>query len=404
MSFFDVEIKDFDYDLPDEKIAKFPLEQRDQSKLLIYKNQQITQTTFSNLSAVLPKNSMLVFNNTKVVQARLIFKTSSNHTIEIFCLESPPYYNDISSAMSKTANIKWHCLVGNLKKWKEPSLTLAAKNIELKASIIQRSINFIEIEFNWSNNNLTFAEVLEKLGSLPIPPYLKREATVKDDNSYQTIYAQHKGSVAAPTAGLHFTEKVFQDLKQNKITTGYVTLHVGAGTFKPVKANNINEHEMHAEWLEADFKFIESLLNFTPIIAVGTTSLRTLETLYWMGVKAILNSTFDINALKITQWEAYQLPQQYTLNESLNALLYWMKKNNVLKIMCQTQILILPGYKLRVAKAIITNFHQPKSTLLLLVSAVVGSNWKKIYQFALEHNYRFLSYGDSSILFANEVL
>lgn len=391
-------ISDFTYDLPNEKIAVYPLEKRDESKLLIFENQKIEESQFKNIASFIDKNTLLVFNNTKVIQARLYFENSKQQHIEIFCLE--PSASDVSIAMTARKSTRWNCLVGNLKRWKEEELRIQKNNISLSAKIIERATTHIVIDFSWTPQTLSFAEVLEQLGNLPIPPYLNRESEDIDNARYQTIYAKHEGSVAAPTAGLHFTENVFNSLKEKSVEILSVTLHVGAGTFKPVKSETMSGHEMHAEWIDVDIETIKKLQQYEhSVIAVGTTSLRTIETLYWLGVKAALNKNASLEELEIKQWDVYDLPQQnLSAGESLQALTDWLEKNKMQRLMCRTQILIAPPYELKLAKGIITNFHQPQSTLLLLISAVVGNKWRDIYDYALSHNFRFLSYGDSSLL------
>lgn len=397
-----LEIKDFTYPLPDERIAKHPLPQRDASKLLVYKNHRIEESTYQHLHQFIPENSLLVFNNTKVIQARLLFKTGTGAAVEVFCLE-PDGDTEMATAMSTTATTRWKCLVGRAAKWKEKQLTLRQNDFVLKAEIISRIADAFVIEFNWQPAQLTFAEILEHTGAMPIPPYLKRESEVTDATRYQTIYAKTDGSVAAPTAGLHFTESVFEKLEQKNISIKEVTLHVGAGTFKPVKTETIGEHTMHAEWIDVDLSFIESLLETKAhnktVIAVGTTSLRTLESLYWMGVKAAQNPEASLHDLEIRQWDAYETLNEISVTEALTALRTWMGKNKREKLIAHTQILIAPPYQLKTAGALITNFHQPNSTLLLLVAAVAGEKWKEIYDYALGNNFRFLSYGDGSLLF-----
>ncbi len=394
-------INDFNYDLPDSFIPHFPLENREDAKLLVYKEKKIESHFFKNITQQLPKNSVLIFNNTKVIQARLHFKTDVNQTIELFCLEPHDCYSDLAIAMAALGSVKWKCLVGNLRKWKDEFLVLKLADIELKAKILEKKENHVNIQFYWNKNEMSFAELLSRVGEVPIPPYLSRDTTDTDAERYQTVYALHKGSVAAPTAGLHFTESLLTELKEANIQQLFVTLHVGAGTFMPVKSNKIEEHVMHAEWIDVDLKAIQKLSsNLDKVyIAVGTTSLRTIETIYWMGLKAYLNPQSSIQQLEIQQWDAYQLVEkEISVDKSLQALINWMLNNNLEKLVCKTQILIAPPYKLRLTKGIITNFHQPKSTLLLLISAIVGDNWKTIYNYALNNNYRFLSYGDSSLL------
>lgn len=404
-------IQDFYYNLPDIKIAKYPLQKRDESKLLIWKNDDIKEDKFYNLDKYLTDNSLIIFNNTKVVEARLLFKKDSGTTIEIFCLEPANEYADITTAMLQTKKVLWKCLVGNAKKWKEELLTKeihdAEKNILLTAKKISKQPDDYVIEFFWNDDTMSFAEVLHLAGIIPLPPYLHRDAEESDKKNYQTIYAKSDGSVAAPTAGLHFTNQVFQKLSVKNIQTGFVTLHVGAGTFKPVKTETIEQHEMHSEFFEVHIELIEKIAaSNKKIIAVGTTTLRTLESLYWMGIKIreSLNvkreKEISIEDITVQQWNAYDLnDRNVSVQESLQALLNWMKENLQTKLFAKTQILIAPPYKLQVADALITNFHQPKSTLLLLVAAIVGDKWKSIYEYALKNNFRFLSYGDACLLF-----
>ncbi len=410
-------IKHFDYDLPDEKIAKHPLKKRDESKLLIWKDGIINEDRFFNLDTHLRKNSLLLFNNTKVVEARLLFKKNSGTTIEIFCLEPASENADIATAMHETQTILWKCLVGNAKKWKQELLTKTIvynnKEILLHAKKINRQDENFVVEFFWNDDTVSFAEILHTGGVIPLPPYLHREAEKEDAERYQTVYAKHDGSVAAPTAGLHFTDELFQKLSSKNITKDFVTLHVGAGTFKPVKTETIEAHEMHAEFFEVNIELVEKILNalYQNIIAVGTTTLRTIESLYWMGVKVsqllTVNSQqkISIEDISVKQWDAYEKyddnDEDISAEKSLNALLNWMKENNQTKLISKTQIIIAPPYKLKIANALITNFHQPKSTLLLLVASIMGDNWKKVYDYALQNNFRFLSYGDASLIFAS---
>lgn len=400
-----IKIEDYLYNLPDEKIAKYPLQKRDESKLLVFEKGVITETIYFNLALKIPEKSLLVFNNTKVVEARLLFKKDSGSIIEIFCLEPSEIYADITSAMLEKSSVQWKCLIGGAKKWKDETLTKQINELHnLSVHKIEKKTDYFLIEFNWSNSNLTFAEILHLAGEIPLPPYLNRNVEENDKLTYQTIYATENGSVAAPTAGLHFTDSVFNDLKNKKIKIDFVTLHVGAGTFKPVKAPTIQEHEMHAEFIEVELIFIENVLqNLTEnIIAIGTTSLRTIESLYWIGVKLISNKIiYEKIVPEVFQWDAYELPQNISAIDSFNFLIGWMKNNSLKKIITKTQIIIAPGYKLKIANGLITNFHQPKSTLLLLIAAIVGDDWKKIYQHALENNYRFLSYGDGCLLWNN---
>jgi len=395
-------IKDFTYELPQDKIAHYPLEKRDESKLLVYKSgEDFVESQFKNISTFIEADSLLVFNNTRVIPARLNFLTDTNKPIEIFCLE-PVGSADASMAMTARHSARWNCLVGNSKQWKQDILSQTKDNLALSVRIVDRRQQNVVVDFSWDPADLTFTEVLETMGAMPIPPYLNRKSEEADKTRYQTVYAKQEGSVAAPTAGLHFTQDVFETLKRKPIATAEVTLHVGAGTFLPVKSETMKHHEMHAEWIEVSAATIKQIISASArkIIAVGTTSLRTLESLYWMGVKASLAPGSNLAELEVGQWDAYDLDKSLmTTRESLSALLTWMDKHNFQKILCKTKILIAPPYKLKIADGIITNFHQPQSTLLLLISAVVGNSWKDIYDYALKNNFRFLSYGDSSLLF-----
>ncbi len=392
-------IKDYTYELPDALIAKYPLSERDTSKLLIYNKGLIKEDIYKNLHQHLPKNSLLVFNNTKVIKARIFFTKPTGGVIEIFLLE--PFQSDYTSTLSATKNCKWKCLIGGASKWKEGELQLKIKNAALKIALLDKLSDAYVVEFKW-NNNISFAEILEQAGNIPLPPYIKRKADDGDKERYQTIYAAHDGSVAAPTAGLHFTETVFKNFAAKNISTNFVTLHVGAGTFKPVKAATMQAHEMHAEWIDIDIETIKNLIENLQnnIIVVGTTSLRTIESLYWLGVKALLYPAAQ--QLQITQWEVYEElsgKENITAKEALKVLINWLQKNKLTKLFTQTQLLIAPGYQFKIVRALITNFHQPQSTLLLLVAAAVGNDWKKIYNYALENDFRFLSYGDGSLLY-----
>lgn len=402
----ELSIIDFTYELPDERIARYPLAERDQSKLLIYRNGQISETIYAELAAHIPANSLLVFNNTKVVEARLLFEKPNGGRIEIFCLEPHVQYGDITTAMLQKGKVWWKCLVGGAKKWKERALISQiekydSSEITLTARKIEQYADAYLIELSWDDADMSFAELLHVAGVIPLPPYLNRAAEESDQERYQTIYAKHDGSVAAPTAGLHFTNSLFAKLTKKKIRHSFVTLHVGAGTFKPVKSATMQDHEMHAEFMDVSAAFIEQLLQETagPVIAVGTTSLRTLESLYWLGVKTKLDPLISAEALTITQWEPYELAQyNFSAAEALTALSDWLQQNQADRLITKTQIIIAPGYIFRIIKGLITNFHQPQSTLLLLVAAITGDNWKNIYQYALDKEFRFLSYGDGSLL------
>lgn len=415
----ELSINNFTYELPNEKIAKYPLQKRDESKLLVYKNGVISESIYKNVATEIPANSLLIFNNTKVVEARLLFEKSTGGMIEIFCLEPAEIYADITTAMLQKKNVQWKCLVGGAKKWKEKSLIKMISNdgidFKLEAKKVEKFSDYFLIEFSWNIDELSFTEVLHLAGNIPLPPYLNRNVEEEDKQTYQTVYAKQDGSVAAPTAGLHFTDEIFTSLKNKNIDIDFVTLHVGAGTFKPVKADTMEAHEMHAEFIDVTIESIENIIakiNLgNKIIAVGTTSLRTIESLYWLGVKIISNFEFIIsnsinqseiinNKLEINQWDCYELPQNIEPVIALEFLVKWMKENNLKRLLTKTQVIIAPSYKLRIAAGLITNFHQPKSTLLLLIAAIVGEDWKKIYKYALENNFRFLSYGDGCLLWA----
>ena len=398
-------IIDFAYDLPANKIAKYPLAERDMSKLLVYKEGNISEHTYRNLAAQIPANSLMVFNNTKVVEARLLFKKSTGGSIEIFCLEPDNQYPDITTAMLQKGKVWWKCLVGGAKKWKEEKISFTATNngspILIEAKKIKQQTEAFIIEISWNDETISFAELLHIAGVIPLPPYLNRFAEDSDKERYQTIYAKHDGSVAAPTAGLHFTEHVFNDLAKKNIETAYVTLHVGAGTFKPVKTATMDGHEMHAEYIDVSKKAIELILSKINdgVIAVGTTSLRTIESLYWLGVKAYLSPNLSKDQLTILQWDPYEIESNNISSDiALASLINWMQKNNIEKLVTKTQIIIAPGYEFKIMIGLITNFHQPQSTLLLLVAAIIGNDWKLVYQYALDNNFRFLSYGDGSLI------
>ncbi|MBS1653816.1 MAG: S-adenosylmethionine:tRNA ribosyltransferase-isomerase [Bacteroidetes bacterium] len=401
-------IREYSYTLPENRIAEFPKAERDHSKLLIYKNKLISEDIYLNIADHLPADSLLVFNNTKVIEARLLFQKPTGGVIEIFCLEPHAQYSDITMAMMQTKKVLWQCLVGGASKWKkgqvlEKKISFANTEIILEARYIEKQIDNFIIELSWQDDKTSFAEILHAAGAIPLPPYIKRKAEKEDAERYQTIYAKHDGSVAAPTAGLHFTEAVFSSLKEKKIRTDFVTLHVGAGTFKPVKAEVMEDHEMHAEYIDVPKAFIENLLHNPgkSIVSVGTTSMRTLESLYWLGVKTVLNPGIINDELLLSQWEVYELEKEkIPVNEALQSLINWLSQNKLDRLLTKTQIIIAPGYKIKIVKGLITNFHQPQSTLLLLVAAIAGEKWKKIYQYALENDFRFLSYGDGCLIWA----
>ena len=394
-------IEDYNYSLPDERIAKYPLHQRDASKLLCYRNNNPVEYSFKDLPSLLPEDSVMVFNDTKVVPARLHFQRASGAHIEIFCLE-PVLPEEYVTMFAVTDRCRWKCIVGNVKRWKNDILALynpdsdeAVAEMGLKADLIERQGETSIVEFSW-DNGAPFSRVLEICGSIPIPPYLNRDTEDIDLERYQTLYARYRGSVAAPTAGLHFTEPVLEAIRAKNIATETVCLHVGAGTFLPVKSSLVSEHTMHREPFVIKLDFLEKLVAKTgKLIAVGTTSVRTLESLYYLGVKCIEKGRPE----DVTQWEPYQREYQYSIQESLGAIIGYMKANSLTELQTGTSIIIVPGYQFKVVDVLVTNFHQPQSTLLLLISAFVKGDWKNIYDFALNNNFRFLSYGDSSVLF-----
>lgn len=397
-----IRIEEFNYPLPDERIAKFPLTKRDESKLLVYRNGKIDEAVFKQLSDYLPQGSMLVYNNTRVIQARMLFQKETGAQIEVFCLE-PVIPHDYALVFQQTESCSWLCLVGNLKKWKEGALhktiRMDDKEVVLSAERIKTTGDSHLVRFSWNNPQVTFAELLDAAGILPIPPYLHRETRESDLQTYQTVYSKIKGSVAAPTAGLHFTPEVLAGLDAKGFIREEVTLHVGAGTFKPVKSEVIGDHEMHTEFISVRRSAIENIrTNLGRIIAVGTTSVRTLESLYYMGRTLVNNPDATSEELVVTQWTPYHDTEEVSAHEALTALLDYLDRNQTDTLLSATQIMIAPGYEFKIVKGIITNFHQPKSTLLLLISAFVNGNWKSIYNYALDNDFRFLSYGDSSLL------
>ncbi len=400
-----IKIADFSYNLPDERIAKYPLEKRDESKLLIFENSEICESKFSNLSEVLPSGSLMVFNNTKVVPARLLFKKPSGALIEIFCLE-PVEPKDYALSFFSKGECSWNVVIGNAKRWKSGEINFfcdatheSACKLNLRAELIYKGDNNGSVvKFKWDSGD-AFSEVLDICGRIPIPPYLKRDTEALDLERYQTLYAKIKGSVAAPTAGLHFTDEVLESIDNAGIKRDTVCLHVGAGTFVPVKSEYISEHKMHTEPFSVTAEFLGKLQNLSEkekVIAVGTTSTRCLESIYFLGVQCIRNGF----PAAVSQWEPYADTYNYTLKESVSALLEYMERENMDVLTARTAIIIVPSYKFRVVDILVTNFHQPQSTLLLLISAFTGGdNWRKIYDYALSNGFRFLSYGDSSVLF-----
>ena len=414
-----IHISDFNYELSDERIAKFPLQQRDHSKLLIYQHGEVSDDVFLNLPNHLPQGALMVFNNTRVIQARLHFRKETGALIEVFLME-PALPADYEQMFQTTGKCSWLCMVGNLKKWKEgplmrdfeikgKALTLSATMDRNKTMEKSGGTNYW-VDFEWDNPEVNFAEILEAVGELPIPPYLNRATQESDKTTYQTVYSKIKGSVAAPTAGLHFTDAVLHDLDQKGVVRDEVTLHVGAGTFKPVKSVEIEDHHMHTEYIVVHRHTFERLLQHDcSVIAVGTTSVRTLESLYYMGVKLAMNPQCTEEDLHVNQWEPYDLPhneegvvlvdgEPVSVEQSVRNLLDYLNRDGLEALHSSTQIIIAPGYVYKIVKMLVTNFHQPQSTLLLLVSAFLKGDWRKVYDYALSHDFRFLSYGDSSLL------
>ena len=400
----DINIKDYNYELPDSRIAKYPLEERDQSKLLEFRDSCITEHIFRDLPGLLPDNAIMVFNDTKVVPARLHFRRESGASIEVFCLEPhlPVEYN---VNFASTGQCEWRCIVGNVKKWKGDVLRLdnpdadeAVSLMNLRAELVERQGETSIVRFSW-DNGAAFSAVLEACGRIPIPPYLNRDTESIDSERYQTLYAKYRGSVAAPTAGLHFTDAVLEAIRNRGIDTETVCLHVGAGTFLPVKSDNVAEHRMHREPFSVSLDFLMKLRHGGhKIIAVGTTSVRTLESLYYVGVGIIEEG----EAKDVDQWAPYSREYDYSLEESLDAIIDYLKARGETSLRVGTRIIIVPGFRFRVVDVLVTNFHQPQSTLLLLISAFIGGEWKPVYEYALAHSFRFLSYGDSSLLFRAE--
>lgn len=391
-------ISEYNYNLPENRIAKHPLEQRDSSKLLVYRKGQICETTFNLLSQELADNSFMILNNTKVVRARLRFKKTSGGNIEVFLLE-PLTPSDYDLSFSSTGPVVWKCLVGNLKRWKNGDLQMQIPQSDISVTATKSAIynGEVEITFRWDSRSLSFADIVERCGEMPIPPYLNRKAEEADSTRYQTVYAQPEGSVAAPTAGLHFSDEVFKQLALKHIAPHYLTLHVGAGTFRPMKTEQIGEHTMHTEHFIVSRELIHDYLCAKgPHVVIGTTSLRALESMYLLGTKLV--NGIHLNHYFISQWEAYSM-KLTSVEQAFTALLRHMDERGMAHLQASTQIMLAPGYKIRTADALLTNFHQPQSTLLLLVAALVGPDWHKIYDYALQHDFRFLSYGDSSLLF-----
>ena len=400
-----ININDYNYDLPDEKIAKYPLDERDMSKLLVFDGDKIEEDRFRNISTHLPAGSLLLFNDTKVINARMIFEKETGARIEVFCLD-PISPSDYAQAFAQNGRCSWKCLVGNSKKWKDgrlkKSIIVDGKNLDLYITRVREIGNSFEILFEWDNPDICFSQIIDVAGNIPIPPYLNRNSEDIDKVRYQTVYSHYQGSVAAPTAGLHFTERVMGDLKKCNIQSDAVTLHVGAGTFQPVKTDNAAEHEMHTEHFIVKRTTIGKIVQYLGNITItGTTTVRTVESLFCVGAQIFENKDVDAEEFHVSQWEAYEYKDKYDVREILENLLSWMTAKGLEYIRCATQIMIVPGFRFRITDRLITNFHQPKSTLLLLLSAFIGDEWRKVYGYALENNFRFLSYGDSC-LFLNK--
>lgn len=417
-----IKISDYNYDLPDERIAKFPIAQRDHSKLLVYKHGEVSDDVFHHLPTYLPQGALMIFNNTKVIQARLHFRKETGALIEVFLME-PAEPTDYELMFQTTGHCSWLCMIGNLKKWKEGSLK---RDFEIKGNKLTLSATMRRgdalgseaqkmvakgggtnywVDFDWDNDKVSFAEILEAVGELPIPPYLNRKTEESDKTTYQTVYSKIKGSVAAPTAGLHFTDAVLKDLDAHGIDREEVTLHVGAGTFKPVKSLEIEGHQMHTEYIVVHRRSLEKLIKHEcRVIAVGTTSVRTIESLYYMGVHLLKHPEANEEDLHVKQWDPYELSEDGNLvdgitpMQAIQSIIDYLDRNGLEALHSSTQIIIAPGYQYKIVKMLVTNFHQPQSTLLLLVSAFLKGDWKKIYDYALSHDFRFLSYGDSSLL------
>lgn len=417
-----IKISDYNYDLPDERIAKFPIAQRDHSKLLVYKHGEVSDDVFHHLPTYLPQGALMIFNNTKVIQARLHFRKETGALIEVFLME-PAEPTDYELMFQTTGHCSWLCMIGNLKKWKEgslkrdfeikgPKLTLSATmrrgdalGSEAQKMVAKGGGTNYWVDFDWDNDKVSFAEILEAVGELPIPPYLNRKTEESDKTTYQTVYSKVKGSVAAPTAGLHFTDAVLKDLDAHGIDREEVTLHVGAGTFKPVKSLEIEGHQMHTEYIVVHRRSLEKLIKHEcRVIAVGTTSVRTIESLYYMGVHLLKHPEANEDELHVNQWDPYELSEDGNLvdgitpMQAIQAIIDYLDRNGLEALHSSTQIIIAPGYQYKIVKMLVTNFHQPQSTLLLLVSAFLKGDWKKVYDYALSHDFRFLSYGDSSLL------
>lgn len=406
-----IAIADYSYELPAGSIAYYPLAERDASRLLIYKAGALQEDIYRNIASYLPGGALLVFNNTRVVEARIVFQKPTGGQIEIFCLEPPSDYGGVAAALTQTGSVRWKCLIGGASKWK-PGQVLRKEmpfgasgdpgGMVLEARWVGRLEGSFLIELSWTPADLSFAELLHHAGLVPLPPYIHRTVEAADSERYQTVYARYDGSVAAPTAGLHFTETIFQQLEASGIRRTFVTLHVGAGTFLPVKTATLGEHPMHIEFIAVSAAVIREVLDRlrtgAPVIAVGTTSARTLESLYWLGVKTAMDPAALPGDLVVHQWDAYALHEAVGVVEALTALLAWMERQGFGELVTTTQLLIVPGYRWRIVVGLVTNFHQPESTLLLLIAALIGEDWRRLYRYALDRGFRFLSFGDGCLL------
>ena len=411
-----IRIADYHYDLPEERIAKFPLPERDQSKLLIFQNQQISEDIYHHIDSYIPAKSLMIFNQAKVIHARLYFHKQTGGKIEIFCLEPDERYSDITTAMKQENTVYWKCLIRGAYKWKEPVIYGIVQEmrpdgssciIHADAQKISQQGNTFIIQFRWwgdSGAPISFSEFLECAGKIPIPPYLKREATSTDEIRYQTIFAQREGSVAAPTASLHFTDYILNRFKEKDIAMAQLTLHVGAGTFMPVKSSKMEGHEMHAEWIELSVQTLKKvkaqIARQEKIVCIGTTSARSLESAYWIGVQILRGEWTDekLHPIAVTQWLPYQQENTETASEAIQAVIDHLEQKQMEQLITRTKLIIAPGYTFKILDGLVTNFHQPASTLLLMIAALIGDSWKKVYQYALDHDFRFLSYGDGSLL------
>ncbi len=401
MNVEEISIDDYYYDLPNERIAAFPLEERDASKLLVYQKGTLKETSYKNIAAFIPENALVIFNDTKVIHARLLFQKDTGSSIEIFILE--PEGIDIATAMQIQRQVDVKCLIGGASKWKpgqllQKQLSIAEKTVLLSAKFVAKAEDHFVVQLEWESGH-DFATIIETAGKVPLPPYIKRTAEHLDEERYQTIYAQHNGSVAAPTAGLHFSPAIFESFKDKNIIHDYVTLHVGAGTFKPVSAVQMKDHHMHSEYIAVHIELLKKIRDNNLFrVAVGTTSLRTLESLYWLGVKRVQNSKISLNELVLHQWDAYQLDATISVYNAISALIELLEISDVDTLTTTTQLLIAPGYSFKVVNCLVTNFHQPTSTLLLLVAAATKGNWRELYNYALQNEFRFLSYGDGCLI------